>query len=230
MSRTGSLGELLPVSLVEPDGLIVTTEGSYVRLIECEQVPNTITADSGTLERIEAAFAHLCRLIPDRQSLVIYAQTDPVPIREALASDRQATAIAARQDRLEARRELARVRERLLSATTQTVKAAAGAEQPAVAARWWVAVPYRPMVEDPRSQLRALAAGSRGRTLWETHVEAAIESQRLTEQIDGALRRAGIETWTLEGTPTLAVLWERLHPAAGELSDFQRLADACPVA
>lgn len=57
-------------------------------------------------------------------------------------------------------------------------------EQPAVAARWWVAVPYRPVVEDPRAQLRQMLAGARGRTLWEAHREAAIESLRLADQID----------------------------------------------
>jgi hypothetical protein len=34
---TGSLAALLPISLVEPDGLIVTTSGRYVRLIECQR-------------------------------------------------------------------------------------------------------------------------------------------------------------------------------------------------
>ena len=49
-SRVGSLGELVPVSLVEPDGLIVTTDGRYVRVIECDRVPNTITADAAGLQ------------------------------------------------------------------------------------------------------------------------------------------------------------------------------------
>ena len=47
--RVGSLGSVLPISLVEPDGLIVTTDGRYVRLIECDRVPNTITADPSEL-------------------------------------------------------------------------------------------------------------------------------------------------------------------------------------
>ena len=230
MGRVSSLGDLLPVAVVEPDGLIVTSDGRYVRLIECEQVPNAITADPTALTQIEGAFAHLCRLIPDRQSLVIYAQTDPVPIDEALASDRQATAISAEQDRLDDHLELAQARERLLSATTQTVIAAAGAEQPAVAARWWVAVPYQPVIEDVRGQARALLANARGRTLWQAHREAAIESLRLTDQIDAALRRARIDTWLLDGTQTMALLWERLHPAATELPDLQALSDACQIA
>ena len=80
-TRPGSLGSLLPISLVEPDGLIVTTDGRYIRVIECDRVPNTITADPSELGRIEGCFAHLCRIIPDRQGLVVLAQTDPVVAR-----------------------------------------------------------------------------------------------------------------------------------------------------
>ncbi len=86
-ARVGSLASVLPISLVEPDGLIVTTDGRYVRVIECDRVPNTITADASELGRIEDCFAHLCRIIPDRQGLTILAQTDPVPIDDALAAD-----------------------------------------------------------------------------------------------------------------------------------------------
>ena len=122
-----------------------------------------------------------------------------------------------------------------MAATRQTVRAAAGAEQPAVAARWWVVVPYRPVIDDSREQLRASWAGARGRTLWETHLEAAIESQRLADQVDAVLRRAGIDTWLLDGTQALALLWERLHPAA-ELTEpeqkqlLERLAGTCEIA
>jgi len=83
-ARAGSLGLVLPIALVEPDGLIVTTDGRYVRVIECDRVPNTITADPSELARIESCFAHLCRIIPDRQGLTILAQTDPVSNRPAI--------------------------------------------------------------------------------------------------------------------------------------------------
>jgi hypothetical protein len=228
--RTGSLGDVLPVALVEPDGLLVTTDGRYVRVIECDRVPNTITADPSDLSRIEDAFAHLCRIIPDRQSLTILAQTDPVPIEDALSGDRDATRMAAAQDRVDGHPELAQARSRLLAATEQTVIAATGAEQPAVLARWWVVVPYRPVIEDAREQLRALTAGARGRTLWETHCEAARESLRIADQVDAALRRAGVDTWLLDGPSSLALLWERLHPAADQDPDFDRLAEACRIA
>lgn len=232
-SRVGSLAGVLPIALVEDDGLIITTDGRYVRLIECDRPPNTITADPSELARVEDAFAALCRIIPDRQSITVYAQTDPVPIDEALAGDQQATDTAAAQDRAHGNDALATARERLLAATRQTVIAAAGAEQPAVAARWWVAVPYRPMPSDMRLRLRELAAGARGRTLWETHHDSSWESRRLTDQVDAALRAAGIDTWMLDGTQTLALLWERFHPGS-ELADHEELlrglAGACRVA
>ena len=229
-ARTGSLASQLPVSVIEPDGLIVTTDGRYVRLIECDQVPNTITADRSALARIKDAYEALCRLIPDGQCLVIYAQTDPVPIQDALAPDERATVIAAAHDRDNGQSELARARSRLFEATRQTVIAAAGAEQPAVTARWWVAVAHRPLSEDPRRRLQDGLSAARGRTLLASHADAALESERLTEQIDAALRRGGIDTWRLDGTQAMALLWERLHPAADDLPDLAQLAGACKVA
>ena len=228
-SRTGSLGELLPIAAVEPDGLIVTVDGRYVRLVECQRVPNTITADEGRLALLQRAFRDLVRAIPDRQSLVVYAQTDPIPIDEALAEDRRRVALAVEQDLAAGHAELAIARRRLLAGLTQTVVAASGADQPAVAARWWVAIPYVPTPEDPREQLRQTLARARGRTSFSTHHHAAVQSLALAGQIQAALAGAGIETYLLDGVQALALVWERLHPA-GELPDFDELATATGLA
>ena len=230
-ARTGSLGQLLPIAAVEPDGLLITTEGRYVRVIECQRVPNTITADQSRLQILERAFRELCRAIPDRQSLVIYAQTDPIPIDEALAEDRARVQAACEQDMSAGRGELAATRRRFLAGLKQTVISAAGAEQPAVAARWWVAVPYQPAgPETPREQFRHAANRARGRTAFAAHHRAAVASLQLTGQIQAALAGAGIETYLLDGVQTLALLWERVHPAATELPDLDRLADTVAVA
>ena len=69
--------------------------------------------------------------------------------------------VACDHDRRHGREDLARARRRLLSAQTQSVVHAAGSEQPAVAARWWLAVPHRPEGEDLRIRFRhALAPGA----------------------------------------------------------------------
>ena len=52
----------------------------------------------------------------------------------------------------------------------------------------------------------------------------------MSAQIEAALRAAGIETYPLDGTQTLALLWERLHPATDSECDLDRLAAACRVA
>jgi hypothetical protein len=225
-TRTGSLGEVLPVAAVEPDGLMVMCDRRYVRLIECQRVPNPITADPGRLAVLERAFRELCRTVPDRQSLVVYAQTDPIPIDEALADDRARVAHACKQDAAGGNEELAIARRRFLAGLTQTVVAAAGADQPAVAARWWVAVPYTPHTESPRDQLRQAVSQARGRTAWTSHHQAAVQSLALAAQIQAALGEAGIETHLLDGVQSLALLWERLHPAATELPDLDRF-NAC---
>ena len=98
--RTGSLARILPIDLVEPDGLVVTADRRYVRVIECERMPNAITADSGAQSADRAV---LRRDLPRRSRTAgrsaIYAQTDPIPVDEALAEDERRVAIAADQDR-----------------------------------------------------------------------------------------------------------------------------------
>src|SRR5579884_3464045 len=98
-ARAGSLGCVLPIDVVEPDGLIVTSGGRYVRLVECERLPNAITADQAAIGRIELAFAEICRAIPDGQSLSVYAQSDPIPVAEALAEDERRVEHACQYDR-----------------------------------------------------------------------------------------------------------------------------------
>jgi hypothetical protein len=231
--RSGSLASLLPIAHVEPDGLLITTDGTYVRVIECDRPPNAITANATELGGIERAFTSLCGLIPDRQSLVIYAQTDPVPIEKALAGDRDATEVAAARDRELGNEELAAARELLAKAAEETVRSAAAAAQPAITARWWVAVPYRPEIEDSQTKLRQLNANAHGQTLCEVHRDAAYDSKCLTEQVEAALERAGIEPRRLEGDQALNLLWERLHPGeevGGQRALRAELAGVCVTA
>jgi hypothetical protein len=108
-----SLADVFPVALVEPDGLIVTTDGRYVRVLECAQVPNPISADETELARVERCYRDLASQIPDGQSLTILAQTDPIV--DALTEDRARVEQACAQDRDHGNPELARARRRLLA-------------------------------------------------------------------------------------------------------------------
>jgi hypothetical protein len=228
--RAGSLGNVLPVQVVEPDGLVVTDDGRYVRILECERLPNAITADAVAQARIGRALAEICTSLPDEQSLSIYAQTDPIPVKEALAEDRRRVALSCDHDRATGREDLATVREWLLAAQKQSVVEAAGSEQPAVAARWWIAITHRPVEDDLRARFAgALRPGGRP-VAWRVHQRAAAESLRQAEQLCGQLAGIAIEPWVLDGVQTLALLWERFHPAARELPDMDLLKAATGIA
>ena len=53
-----------------------------------------------------------------------------------------------------------------------------------------------------------------------------MQSLALTGQIQSALAGAGIDTYLLDGVQTLALWWERIHPAATEFPDFDTFATA----
>jgi hypothetical protein len=209
--------------------LIVTDTGRYVRVIACERVPNAITADPAGRAILERQFRELCRAIPDHQSISVYAQTDPIPIDDALAEDEHRVAVAVEHDHLHGRAELADARRWFLAAQKQSVIRAAGSDQPAVAARWWVVVPYRPVLDDLRAQLKAGMTVGRAPTGWAAHQRNAVESLRIAEQIQAQLAAAGIDAYLLDGVQALACLWERLHPAASDLPDMRQFKDAVQI-
>ena len=106
--RTRTIGELVDIAALEPDGLVVTTGGEYVRVIECQHVPNVVSADPSILAQVEAGWAELCVAIPDLQGLSFYAQTDPIGVSDAMREDRERVDLAIADDRAHDRPRLAR--------------------------------------------------------------------------------------------------------------------------
>ncbi len=219
---SATIDELVNVAALEPDGLVITDDGEYVRVIECQHVPNVISADPSVISSIEKAWSGICAAIPDLQGLSFYAQSDPIPIADAMLEDHQRVELAVADDRNHGRDELARSRRRFLQAQTQSVTEAARGEQPAVSARYWVAVPYRPDVH-PLTRLKQAWTRSNGqvRTSWEHHQRAARESLRYTENVAGQLAAMGIDPHIMDPVEILAIAWERLHPAAATLPVFE---------
>ena len=230
MIGSRSLADLLPLALVEPDGLMVTVDGRYARLLACDQVPNPLTASDSELAAVERCYRELASAIPDGQSLTVFSQTDP--IADALAADRDAVTAATTHDLALGREELGTARRRLLAGLSQTVAWAAGAEQPAVQARWWVLVCWRPrhapgQPVNSRDELAAMVARTRGQSTWTAHHTGAVQSLAFATQVQTALAGAGIDAWRLDGADTLAVLWQRLHPAATSRPDHRHFLTAC---
>jgi hypothetical protein len=222
--RVAGLADLVDVAALEPDGLIVTRDGTYVRVIDCEFVPNPITADPAEIASIEDGWASLMAAIPDHQGLSLYAQTDPIPIDDAMAEDEDRVARAIADDLAASprREDLARTRRRFLQAQRQSVGTAASGDQPAVQARYWIAVPWRPEIPiKQRFRDACTPPTPEHRTSWAAHQAAARDSLHYTQQIAGLLVGLGIDPHITGPVETLAVLWERLHPAARSLPDFE---------
>lgn len=224
--RTRDLARVLPIAAVEPDGLIVTTDGRYVRAIECRHVPNPVTAGDDALERITAGWSRLCGQIPDGQALQFIVQTDPLASSDALAGDRQRVDAAIEDDLRSGRDELAVVRRRLLAAQAETVHAAADSIA-AASARYFLIVPWVPdrSVGDQIAALRPSPGGVL-RSSWEAHQRSARDSLRYAEGLLAALSGLGVDGRLLSPVEELALLWDRLHPAGGELPDFDAFAHA----
>jgi hypothetical protein len=230
--RVGAIADLLDIAAIEPDGLVVTGDGTYVRVIDCESVPNPITADPSEIATIERGWERLFAAIPDHQGLCLYAQTDPIPIDDAMADDedRVARAIADDLSASPPREDLARTRRRFLQAQRQSVSTAASAEQPAVQTRFWVVVPWRPEVAiKQRFKTACSPPKPEHRTTWHAHQRAARDSLHYTQQIAGLLVGLGIDPHISSPVQTLAVLWERLHPAARTLPDFHLFDEVAQI-
>jgi hypothetical protein len=230
--RVGAIADLIDIAALEPDGLLVSGDGTYVRVIDCELVPNPITADPDQIATIEKGWARLFAAIPDHQGLALYAQTDPIPIDDAMSEDEDRVALAIADD-LAAdppREDLARTRRRFLQAQRQSVRTAASGEQPAVQARYWVAVPWRPEVAiRDRFKTACSPPHPEHRTSWQAHQAAARDSLHYTQQIAGLLAGLGIDPHIMGPVETLALLWERLHPAGRTLPDFDELDEVAQI-
>ena len=97
-------------------------------------------------------------------------------------------------------------------------------------ARYWIAVRWRPEVAiKQRFRDACTPPTPEHRTSWEAHQAAARDSLQYTEQIAGLLVGLGIDPHIAGPVESLAVLWERLHPAAQTLPDFDALADVARI-
>ncbi len=138
-------GDLLPVEALTSDGLLIRSDGAFVRYLEV--VPtNPLVLDPDGCARMTRGFADLLTRVPAGFSVQCYAQATPVSLEDLLARGRAETDAAtapllASNDELkraqgEALRKLAEICEESLE-----VHAAA---QAAVDVRYVLVVPWHP--------------------------------------------------------------------------------------
>src|SRR5271155_5627613 len=86
MAGNASTGDLLGIAAIEPDGLLVREDGTYVRVLEVGVV-NPLVLDQAEGERVASAFGQVAARLPDRQSLQLYVQGTPLALDEILAEE-----------------------------------------------------------------------------------------------------------------------------------------------
>jgi DNA helicase HerA-like ATPase len=207
--RKRSVGDLLGVAAIEPDGLLIGEDGLYVRYLQVGVV-NPLVLDAAEGERISAAFAQIAARLPDRQCLQLYVQGTPLALEEILAdeSHRCEQAAGAAQDIGE--RERARAIRRLGVAQEQSIRNTARTVSP-LSLRYLVVCPWQPaglsLLRTRRRPLRVKA---------EVHERAIRDCLRHTEGVRADIEAMGLPARLLAGGEVLDLLHGRFDPDALE--------------
>jgi hypothetical protein len=207
--RPRPLGDVIALAGVEPDGLLVLSDGAYVRLIAIEQVLQPLR---GRAHRalIRERLGALCARIPAGQGLQVVVEADRLDVDDALRTDWaeiELAATAAHDVDAPARGEAMR---RLGYGLEQTIRRSAPAVG-AVRMRWTIATRWTPA---RALELRRPGRSRGARSLaTAAHERAAADSLAFTDRIAGELRAAGCDPRPLDGPAALASLARILNPS-----------------
>jgi len=211
--RARSLGELVPLAAAEPDGLLITSAGAYVRLLELGRVLQPLAGGPGHREWIRERLGALAAALPAGQRLQLVVEAEPLDPARALARDW--TEIHAATSHLADERLGAAMR-RLGYGLEQTVRSSAPAVG-AAALRWTLATAWAPgehasVSAAARAALSPVRCASCLTVARAAHEAAAEESWRLLEAVRGDLTAAGCEAAPLDAGAALSVLARAIDP------------------
>ncbi len=210
MPGSATAGDLLGVAAIEPDGLLVREDGSYVRALEVGAV-NPLVLEPAEGERVSAAFGQVAARLPDRQSLQFYVQGTPLALDELLAEEMHHCEQAAGAAEDIGEHERAQAIRRLGIAQEQSIRTHALTVAP-LALRYLVVCPWqptRPVLSFAHSSRRAL------RVKADAHERARRDSLRHCEGVRADLEAMGVPGRPLAGAELLDLLHRRFDPDGG---------------
>jgi DNA helicase HerA-like ATPase len=207
MGRHATAGDLLGLAAIEPDGLMVAEDGTYVRALEVGTV-NPLVLDQTEGERVSQAFGQVAARLPDRQALQLYVQGTPLAMDDVLAEETHRCEQAAGSAEDIGESERAQAIRRLGIAQEQSIRTHALTVAP-LDLRYLVLCPWQPTVRAlpvPRVGRRAL------RVKAQAHERAARESLRHCEGVRSDLEAMGVPGRLLTGVEMLDLLHRRFDP------------------
>ena len=214
-------GELLAVEAIDRTGLIVTSEGAFVRVFRVVP-PNPLLMSAQERAKTAATFQRLIAQLKADETLQFYVDARPVNLEELLDDCRrevEASAGPAPSRDRPARDQLGLAQWRLYAALEELLRMHADAHA-AVQVRCYVVVPMLPRQNAARA---ALAWAKRGKLPTaplerpvEAHRRAVREHLAHVDSLRGELESEGMPTELLDGEQVTRLLWERFNPSKAD--------------
>jgi len=214
-------GELLPVETVDRTGLVVTSEGAFVRIFAVAPV-NPLLMSGEEREKAAGTFQRLISQLHSDERIQVVVEGRPVNLEELLGEcRREVEACAGPPPTIEtaARDPLALSRWRLYAALEESLRLHADS-QAAVEVNHYVVVPFLPRQHVARA---ALAYARRGklptapleRTLT-AHRRAVREHLGRVDALRSELEAEGMATELLDGEQVVHLLWSCFNPTKAD--------------
>jgi hypothetical protein len=217
-------GELLGVEAIDRTGLIVTSEGAFVRILHVVP-PNPLILSADDRPRVAASFCHMVSRLRPQQSLQFYVQARPVNLDEILVASRREVAAWAGEPPAPgqpARDELALSRWRLSAAMEESLRVHSD-DQAAVQFDAYVVVPYvqnqasaRALLNELRPRRHKLPMAPLERSV-KAHRRVVRESYAQTDAIRAELDALSLPTRLLDGEEVAELLWSRFNPTRADM-------------
>jgi hypothetical protein len=213
-------GDLLPVEAIDRSGVVVTSEGAFVRILHVVP-PNPLTLSGPERERLSAAYGELVARLRPGESLQFYAEARPVDLEQILGEARREVVAWAGDPPgpdHPARDPLALARWRLYAAMEESLSMHAD-DHAAVAFDAYVVIPFVPRQAAARALLGGLVPWRGGglpsapleRDL-RAHRRALRESLAQADGVRTVLDSLGLPTRLLNGEEIARLLWARFNP------------------
>ena len=215
-------GELLAVEAIDQTGLVVTSEGAFVRILHVIPPEPDDPLRARTASGSRRRYCHLVSRLRPEQSLQFYVEARPVNLDELLARvaarGRGLGGRAPRARASRARDALALSRWRLYAAMEESLRLHAD-DQAAVQFNAYVVVPYLPSQRVGARACSTSCAPARRKLPvaplereLKAHRRAVRESLAHTDAIRGRARRAVAADPAAERRGGRALLWARFNP------------------
>jgi hypothetical protein len=215
-----AVGELLPIEALDRSGLLVTSEGVFVRYLQVSP-KNPLVMGDAERAAMAQAYGRLADRLGPSQSLMFYVDARPVPLEELLTRNR-AEVEHVRAELSRTSPERAEATDRLHAAHEESLRLHCQ-EQAAVAISYYVIVPFVPSGQRVKVDWRSLVPSARRRLPRATlersvtsHRQAARASLQHTDGFRADLDALDLGSRLLSGSEVADLLWTRFNPTTAD--------------